>query len=168
MELIEVPEDTQVEECIELKNIQYKTMLLNGKPIKETKSANDLTNLEEFLENEKNNNQNEPWCKLNKTMKLKKLIEYARIYKEKNLLDEEEEVGMELFFRECLEKKKLYRVKDVSYNKETGIILDIPSLVYAKNKKHFTLKNTDKRASTLNSLTPKKMITKDRTTKHEL
>ena len=45
MELIEVPEDAQVEECIELKNIQYKTMLLNGKPIKETKSANDLTSM---------------------------------------------------------------------------------------------------------------------------
>jgi hypothetical protein len=166
METIELSED--FEECIELKNIQYKTMLLNGKPIKETKSANDLTNLEEFLENEKNNNKNEPWCKLNKTMKLKKLIEYARIYKEKNLLDDGEETSMEMFFRECLEKKKLYRVKDVSYNKETGVILDIPSLVYVKNNKHFTLKNTDKRASTLNSLTPKKMITKDRTSKHEI
>ena len=44
MELIEVSED--VEECIELKNIQYKTMLLNGKPIKQTKSAKDLSNLE--------------------------------------------------------------------------------------------------------------------------
>ena len=143
-------------------------MLLNGKPIKETKSANDLSNLEEFLENEKNNNQNEPWCKLNKTIKLKKFIEYAQIYKEKNLLDDGEELALELFFRECLEKKKLYRVKDVSYNKETGIILDIPSLVYAKNNKRFTLKNTDKRASTLKSLAPKKMITKDRTSKHEL
>jgi hypothetical protein len=166
MELIEVSED--VEECIELKNIQYKTMLLNGKPIKETKSANDLSNLEEFLENEKNNNQNDPWCKLNKTMKLKKLIDYVRIYKAKNMLDDGEETAMEMFFRECLEKKKLYRVKDVSYNKETGVILDIPSLVYAKTNKHFTLKNTDKRASTINSLTPKKMITKDRTSKHEL
>lgn len=166
MELIEVSED--VEECIELKNIQYKTMLLNGKPIKETKSANDLSNLEEFLENEKNNNQNDPWCKLNKTMKLKKLIDYVRIYKAKNMLDDGEETSMEMFFRECLEKKKLYRVKDVSYNKETGVILDIPSLVYTKNNKHFTLKNTDKRASTLNSLTPKKMITKDRTSKHEI
>jgi len=168
MELIEVPEDVQIEECIELKNIQYKTMLLNGKPIKETKSANDLTNLDEFLENEKNNNQNEPWCKLNKTIKLKKLIDYAHVYKEKNLLDQDEEVAMEMFFRECLDKKKLYRVKDVSYNKDTGVIIDIPSLVYTKSKKHFTLKNTDKRASTLNSLTPKKMISKDRSSKHEL
>jgi hypothetical protein len=163
MELTEAStEYPQQEECIELKNIQYKTMLLNGKPLKETKSASDLTNLEEFLENEKNNNQNEPWCKLNKTMKLKKLIDYVRVYKEKNTLDDDEEMQMVTFFRECLEKKKLYRVKDVSYNKETGVVVDIPTLVYTKVRRHFTLKNTDKRASTLSSLTPKKLSVKEK------
>ena len=30
------------EECQELKNIKYKTMLLNGSLLHETKSANDL------------------------------------------------------------------------------------------------------------------------------
>ena len=63
------------EECQELKNIKYKTMLLNGAPLLETKSANDLSNLEKFLEAEKINNSNEPWCKLNKTIKYKKLID---------------------------------------------------------------------------------------------
>jgi len=59
------------EECIELKNIKYKTMLLSGNIVKETKSSNDLSNLEKFLENDKNNNQNEPWSKLDKTAKTK-------------------------------------------------------------------------------------------------
>ena len=63
------------EECVELKNIKYKTMLLSGAPIQETKSANDLSNLEKFLEKEQNNNKNEPWCKLDKTIKTKKLID---------------------------------------------------------------------------------------------
>ena len=44
-------------ECQELKNIKYKTMLLNGNPLHETKSSNDMLNLEKFLENEKNNNK---------------------------------------------------------------------------------------------------------------
>ena len=57
------------EECVELKNIKYKTMLLSGVPIQETKTSNDLSNLEKFLENEQNNNKNEPWCKLDKTIK---------------------------------------------------------------------------------------------------
>ena len=38
----------------------------------------------------------------------------------------------------------------------TGIIKDIPALLYTKSKKHFTIKNVDKRISTLKSLAPKK------------
>ena len=30
------------EECLELKNIKYKSMLLNGSVLKETKNANNL------------------------------------------------------------------------------------------------------------------------------
>ena len=69
------------EECLELKNIKYKTMLLSGAPLQETKSSNDLSNLEKFLENEQNNNKNEPWCKLDKTIKTKKIIEFIEVYK---------------------------------------------------------------------------------------
>ena len=64
-------------ECQELKNIKYKTMLLNGVQLQETKSSNDLSNLDKFLENDKNNNINEPWCKLNKTIKMRKLQEFV-------------------------------------------------------------------------------------------
>ena len=67
------------DECLELKNIKYKTMLLSGAPLKETKSSNDFTNLDKFLENEKNNNKNVPWCKLDKTIKTKKMIEFIQI-----------------------------------------------------------------------------------------
>ena len=76
------------EECLELKNIKYKTMLLNGNPLHETKSSNDLSNLEKFLEDEKNNNSNEPWCKLNKTNKTKKMIEFVELYKKEKNLEE--------------------------------------------------------------------------------
>ena len=37
------------DECMELKNIKYKTMLLNGNTFKETKSSNNLSNLAKFL-----------------------------------------------------------------------------------------------------------------------
>lgn len=51
---------------------------------------------------------------------------------------------------------KLIRVKEVTYDKENGVIRDIPALCYIKTTKHFTLKNIDKRISTLKSLAPKK------------
>ena len=78
------------EECVELKNIKYKTMLLNGSPIKETTMSNDISNLDKFLELEKTNNSNEPWCKLNKTIKTKKLIEFVTIYVNENQMTAEE------------------------------------------------------------------------------
>jgi hypothetical protein len=148
--------DLITDECHELKNIKYKTMLLNGNPLQETKSSNDLSNLDKFLENEKNNNSNEPWCKLNKTIKNKKLMEFVEIYKKDKNLDEEESNNLILFLKDCLDKKKLQRVKDVIYNKISGMITDIPALSYTKSNKHFTLKNIDKRVSTLKSLAPKK------------
>ena len=145
-------------DCQELKNLKYKTMLLNGLPLQEikTSSSNDLTNLDKFLENEKNNNNNEPWCKLNKTIKTKKLQEYVEIYKEQNNLNQEEGDQLFLFLKDCIDRKKLQRVKDVIYDKENGTIKEIPALCYVKSNKHFTLKNIDKRVSTLKSLAPKK------------
>jgi len=144
------------EECLELKNIKYKTMLLSGAPVRETKSSNDLSNLEKFLETEKNSNKEEPWSKLDKTVKTKKLIAYAETYKKEKELNEEEERLLVAFLKDCLTRKKIYRVKDVIYDKTTGLIKDIPALVYTKSNKHFTLKNLDKRVSTLKSLPQKK------------
>jgi hypothetical protein len=149
--------ETNNEECLELKNIKYKTMLLKGVPIKETKSSNDLSNLENFLENEKNNNKNEPWCKLNKTIKIQKLMEFVELYKDEHKLNEEEEKLLIIFFKDCLERKKLQRVKDVIYDKDNGTVKSIPALHYTKSTKHFTLKNIEKRVSTLKSLAPKKI-----------
>ena len=78
------------DECLELKNIKYKTMLMNGTTIQETKPSSDLDNLEKFLESERSQNKVEPWCKLDKTLKTRKLLVYAEEYKEKNKLDTEE------------------------------------------------------------------------------
>lgn len=147
------------EECQQLKNIKYKTMLLNGAPLLETKSSNDLSNLDKFLEEEQKYNSNEPWCKLNKTIKSKKLSDYIHFYSKENDLTEEETKIMIIFLKDCLDKKKLSRVKDVIYDKINGTIKEIPALLYTKSSKHFTLKNIDKRISTLKSLTPKKANT---------
>jgi hypothetical protein len=144
------------EECLELKNIKYKTMLLSGVPLKETKQSNNLDNLDKFLEDEKNTNKSEPWCKLDKTIKTKKIVDYVELYKTENSLDQEEEKLLVAFLKDCLDRKKLQRVKDVIYDKATGQIKDIPALSYIKSNKHFTLKNLEKRVSTLKSLAPKK------------
>jgi hypothetical protein len=141
------------EECIELKNIKYKTMLINGVTLNESKSSQSLHNLDKFLENEKNSSENEPWCKLNKTIKIKKITEYVTdVYKEQHELDELECENLIKFLKDCLDRKKLQRIKDVIYDKENGTIKEIPALTYVRTTKHFTLKNIEKRISTLKSL----------------
>lgn len=156
------------DECIELKNIKYKTMLMNGNLIQETKSSIDLNNLEQFLENDKTNTQNEPWNKLDKTIKIKKCMIYADEYTKKNNLTKEEDSILRIFLKDCLDRKKLQRVKDVIYDKSTGEIKDIPAIIFNKLKLHFTLKNIDKqRISTLKSLPPKKVKGTFKNVKHD-
>ena len=141
------------EECIELKNIKYKTMLINGVSLNESKQSQSIHNLDQFLENEKNSSENEPWCKLNKTIKIKKITDYViDDYKEKHELDELECDNLIKFLKDCLDRKKLQRIKDVIYDKENGAIKEIPALTYTRATKHFTLKNIEKRISTLKSL----------------
>jgi hypothetical protein len=143
-----------IEDCVELKNIKYKTMMLNGTPLIESKvSAN---NLDTFLENEKNSNMNDSWSNLDKTSKIKKLTCFAEIYKVENSLTDIEYELLIKFLKEALDHKKIQRVKDVVYDKATGVIKSIPCLNYNKSTNHFTLKNIDKRISTLKSLPPKK------------
>ena len=82
------------------------------------------------MEIERSQNKVEPWCKLDKTLKTRKLLVFAEEYKEKNKLDPEETSLLIKFLKDCLNKKKLSRVKDVIYDKETGMVLEIPSLIY--------------------------------------
>ena len=106
---------TQVQtECNELKSIKYKSMLMNGIAWPEKKNSSNLTSLDKFLENEKNTNANEPWSKLDKTAKLKKLLAYADNYKTENELSQEEYNKMVTFFKDCLDKKKCKILKEVS------------------------------------------------------
>ena len=133
---------------------KYKTIANNSNLVDAKKKPTRHT-LNSILD-KKHDTQNEPWCKLNKTIKLTKISQFVEDYKSKNELTQEEEELLVKFLKECLDKKKLQRIKDVSYDKVNGIIKDIPGLFYIKSKKHFTLKNNEKRVSTLKSLGPKK------------
>jgi hypothetical protein len=146
----------QNDECMELKNIKYKTMLANGKPLIETKSQDNLSSLDIFLENEKKNNANENWGKLNKTIQIKKIIDFVEKYSEENQFSPEEKNELSLFLKDAIDKKKLKKVKDVIYDKTNEQIISIPGLQFNKQNKHFTIRNLDKRQSTLKSL-PKKL-----------
>ena len=144
------------DECLELKNINYQTMLLNNKCNIDSHTESQCSSkIENFLEKEKQLNVKKTWGKLSKANKLKKLTKYSYVYGEKNKLSEEQIKKLQNYFIEELGKKKLQKVKDVVYDPEKGEIKNIPKLVFLKDKKKFTIKR-DKKTSTLRCLAPKK------------
>ena len=110
-----------------------------------------------MLETEKKSMNLEPWNKLDKRLKIQKLHAYAEKYGKENSLPIKEVKGLKAFFSTCLTKDKLAKVKDVEYNKETGIISNIGGLAFNLTTRTFTIRNLDKKVSTLKSLTPKKI-----------
>jgi hypothetical protein len=146
---------SSTDECLELKNINYQTMLLNNKTnINGNMKSECSEQIDDFLNKEKELNKNKPWNKLSKASRLKKLMTYASYYIEKNKLDNLQEKKLKTYLLDTLDRRKLQKIKDVVYNIETGIIEDIPKLIFMKGKKKFTIKR-EKKSNTLNNLPPK-------------
>ena len=109
------------------------------------------------MEKEKQHNKTESWNKLDKTIKIQKLHGYAEKYGREHSLPIKEIKSLKQFFKDCLEKNKLQKTKDVIYDKDAHEIQSIPALFLHPVSRNFTLKITDpKRVSTLKSLTPKR------------
>ena len=147
----------KTDQCQELKNIEYKTMLLNGTSLVSKKNNNNnIDKITNFLENESDANKKEPWIKLDKTQKIKKLnVFITKLSSEYNLTNEESK-NFQQFLLRYYERKNLTKAKDVNYNKETGIINSIPNLFFNENSRNFYFKKDDKHVSTVKSLPPDK------------
>jgi uncharacterized protein YrrD len=143
------------EECQELKNIKYQTMLLNSNSkIVSTKENSD--NLDDFLLKEKAQNRKKPWSKLGRSTKLKKIAHFVTQFSTENTLSTMEKKKLQMYLNESLDRKKLQRVKDVNYDVKTGRIKAIPGLIFNIVKQKFTLRRVDKKKSTLKGLAPKR------------
>lgn len=153
------------DECLDLKNIQYKTMLLNGKTTNLSSVPNtDASLIDKRLETEMNVSKNLTWTKLDRGDKLKKLKEYSTNYIIKNNLDIETD-ALYQYLVNSLDRNRLQKIKEVTYDKNTGIIESIPNLVFNAKTSKFTLKRSDKRTSTLSSLSSGNKTTRKRVTK---
>ena len=117
----------------------------------------EINDLNSLLEKEKEKQKREQWTKIDRTTKTILLHSFAEHYGNENKLPIKEIKNLKLFFNDCLNKDKLQKNKDVTYDKENQIILAIPALHFNSDRKMFTLRIMDnKRVSTLKSLTPKK------------
>tara|TARA_X000000950_G_C13488229_1_gene486664 strand:- start:80 stop:550 length:471 start_codon:yes stop_codon:yes gene_type:complete len=141
------------EECQELKNIKYKTMLLSGNKKTLNTIINDISNLDIILENETENSKKESWNRLDKSAKMNKINEYIKTLTPTYKLTKAEIETLRTYLSTNLDKKNLQRNKDVTYIKDSGILESIPSLHFNNNTRKFTLRKQSQQ-SALKSLGP--------------
>jgi hypothetical protein len=128
-----------------------------------TTTEDESVNVDKLLEMEKQHNKNEQWNKLDKTVRIQKLHQYAEKYGKEHNLPVKDIKTLKVFFVNCLETNKLQKAKDVIYDKAIKEITAIPSLHFNQVSRNFTLKITDsKRVSTLKSLTPKRVTERNK------
>jgi len=99
-------------ECQELKNIKYKTMLLNGNQKKLTSVINTMStmsNLDVLLDNETKKNKEESWNKLDKSAKMEKITQYIETIANTHTLTIEEKEELKKYLSTILDKKSLQR-----------------------------------------------------------
>jgi hypothetical protein len=140
--------------CQELKNLAYKTMLLNGNDIlqKNDNISND-SKINSFLVDESNANKAETWTKLNKTQKLLRLNNYVEtILKTKYNLSNDEVIHTKNYLQKSIERKNLSKAKEIVYNKEENFIINIPFFIFNEDTRIFILKKDDKHISTVKCL----------------
>lgn len=168
---------TQQHECIELKNIKYKSMMLKNNQkrgdaaaqmLHNTSATNSISHIDTYLENERAHNNSEPWGKLDKTVKISKITAYAKTYIDEHGLPTDDYATLVAFLISCIDQKKIVKTKDVNYDKTSGKIITIPFLIHGAgagagaggidhhvnvtSTTKFTLRRCDKRQSTLKSL----------------
>ena len=155
------------QQCNELKNIQYKSMLLsknsNTPDLMSNKNNSDF-DLDKFLDDERKTRSNENWNKMDKTFKIRKLNQYAEQFCLKNNCPENCVKNLKILLKTHLDKKRLLSNKEVEYCRDNQEIVNIPSLHY-KNKR-FTIERSDKRISTIKSLAPSKKTIKKKSRKN--
>lgn len=119
-----------------------------------------VTDVDAFLEQEKSQNTNKAWNKLDKSVKINKLYEYADSYAKEKGISCVQTALLKSFLKNCLDKKRLESGKDIQFNVKEQKIEGVPRLNYAN--KRFTLRRNDKRMTTSSSLGPKKKTIKNK------
>jgi len=149
--------DIEKEKKVEPTNKKETVPYLNRYNNNIESNSINLNTLDSLLEKEQEQNKTEQWNKIDKIVKTQLLHAFSEKYGKEHKLPMKEIKGLKTFFSESLNRGKLQKNKDVTYDKDNQQILSVPALFFNNDKKNFTLRITDtKRVSTLKSLAPKK------------
>jgi hypothetical protein len=127
------------DECKEYNSLKYRTMISTGENIDTFSDATEES-LNQFLNLDIENNKKGVWSKLSKTEKIKKIKSYVKDTLTKtHALNEEEAATAIRFFILMIERKKLSKNNELSYNQENGNIDQIGGLLFNTESRKFTI-----------------------------
>lgn len=155
-------EKKDINECKEYNALKYKTMIMTGNNI-EQKIDNETNKeeLDDFLMKEMANNKKQPWSKLSKTDKIKKLNKYiVDVLKQKHDLTDIERNNLKRFMLNLLDRKKMTKNNEIDYDEETGVIKDIYVISFDQVSRKFSINKTPTTNSKKSVSTKKKTIKK--------
>lgn len=127
------------DECKEFNNLKYRTLISTGTNIESTiDTSEDAIN--NFLNMDIENNKKGIWSKLTKTEKMKKIKNYINdtLKDEYNLNDDEISTATR-FFTFIMERKKLSKNNELTYNQDDGFIEQIIGLHFNIETRKFTI-----------------------------
>jgi hypothetical protein len=128
------------EECKEYNSLKYRTLISTGNSIDVPSSVITEESLDSFLNLDIENNKKGVWTKLSKTEKYKRIKEYVDSkLTTTHQLDEQERATAIKFFNVLLDRKKLSKNNELTYNKDNGCIEQISGLVFNAATRKFLI-----------------------------
>ena len=151
--------------CKEYNTLKYKTMIMTGNNIDKTiENEKNEETINSFLLNELKEHKKQPWNKLTKTEKIKKINNYIENkLKIEHALSPSECKQTQKYMSSMIDRKKLAKNSDLEYNEETGVIDKIHVILFNIPLRKFTLNNdykptTKKKTKTIKKVKPDNKI----------
>ena len=127
------------EQCKEFNSLKYRTLISTGTNIEFTVDTSEEA-INNFLNLDIENNKKGIWSKLTKTEKTKKIKNYVtNILKQEYKLTDEEMATATRFFTITMERKKLSKNNELTYNQDDGLIEQIGGLNFNTDTRRFTI-----------------------------
>jgi hypothetical protein len=136
-------------ECKEFNNLKYRTMINTGTNLENNVDTSEDT-INNFLNMDIESNKKGMWSKLTKTEKIKKIKSYIndKLKPEYNLTEEETASTLKIF-NLMIERKKLSKNTELSYNQDNGFIEQISGLTFNQDTRKFIInQETNKNSKT--------------------
>ena len=139
----------------EIKSLKYLNIFLNS-------ATQDTETLDEIIQRDTDRIACLPWNKLDKSTKIKKLNEFSDRLGSTQDLPASVILGLKSMLKDKMSRKLLQKSKDIVYDKEKGMIVDIPNLLFHTETQKYTIR-TIENESPLHSLAPKNKTIKNTT-----